>query len=505
MNKKSFGAAFTTSLIIHGILLLILAMYLITQTETFRNLISAEVLEVKNPPKPKVRKPVIKPIPKPIIPAESTVVVEQITIQPRTITASQSRPTSINTQTILEFSNNKVRINAPITTNTSMLYTTNTTILLPNIVKHNNLPLSSAPHELASSGLTTSSPLGRVSWDITRNNSNKVQVKGITIVKVAGLTMVKEVGAASDVLSDVVKHVTLGNVEVPPLERGEPGGRVIGKGKDIRGVLRFGRIKHSISDWWADSSSLNALVKWLNERTKIHADLNVEGGSMKLTDANFLKCPLVFFTGHDPGMAKSRGLTGEGRGAMQGRLDNKFTEGEATALRKYLVERGGLLIFDDCGVNAAATVMPRIFLAQMRVIMPEYQLGRLPNDHEIYKNFYRMSGPPIGFDIFWWGTKPPKRNYLEGISVGEKLAVLMGRRDYMCAMEAVSLPTRSVHYSPGVYRFFTNLAIYSLTTGKISDYNRYIPEDRLAKQALPTRSPAAATISATGVSVQAQN
>ena len=109
-----------------------------------------------------------------------------------------------------------------------------------------------------------------------------------------------------------------------------------------------------------------------------------------------------------------------------------------------------------------------------------------------------MGGPPVGFDIFWWGTKPPKRNYVEGVSVGEKLSVLIGRRDYMCAMESVSLPTRSVHYSPGVYRFFTNIVVYSLTHGDISDYGNYIPEDYLAKRSLPTSAPEAAKISATG-------
>ena len=133
-------------------------------------------------------------------------------------------------------------------------------------------------------------------------------------------------------------------------------------------------------------------------------------------------------------------------------------------------------------------------MAQMRYVMPEYQLERIPNDHEVYNNFYEMGGPPVGFDIFWFGTQPPKRNFLEGISVGEKLSVLLVRRDYMCAMEAVGLPMRSVHYSPGVYRFMTNVVVYSLTHGKISDYSNYIPEDQLAKQNLPTRAPEAAKI-----------
>jgi len=68
----------------------------------------------------------------------------------------------------------------------------------------------------------------------------------------------------------------------------------------------------------------------------------------------------------------------------------------------------------------------------------------------------------------------------------------------MCAMESVSLPTRSVHYSPGVYRFMTNVVVYALTHGSIADYSGYIPRDRLAEQDLPTHAPQAARIGAVG-------
>ena len=76
------------------------------------------------------------------------------------------------------------------------------------------------------------------------------------------------------------------------------------------------------------------------------------------------------------------------------------------------------------------------------------------------------------------------------------ISVLVFRRDYMCAMESVSLPTRSVHYSPGVYRFMTNVAVYALTHGSISDYSGYVPEDTMAKKILPTRPPEAVGIGA---------
>ena len=127
----------------------------------------------------------------------------------------------------------------------------------------------------------------------------------------AGLSMVEHVGTVRDALTEVAEEITLGNEDILPLPPGEPGGRVIGRGKDIRGVLRFTRVRHSLSDWWTNPSALNSLAKWLNERTKIQTDLNVAGGTPKLTDANLMKTPLIFMTGHDPALVRAKKSHGQ--------------------------------------------------------------------------------------------------------------------------------------------------------------------------------------------------
>ena len=192
-----------------------------------------------------------------------------------------------------------------------------------------------------------------------------------------------DMSAAFDGLGDMASQIQLGEVEVAPLPKGEPGGRVVGRGKDIRGVLRLTRVRHRLSDWWADSSSLNALADWLNEKTKIKTDLNVEGGALALTDSLLMKAPLIFMTGHDPSLVRSRNLLRDGGG-----LATKLTDAENAALRKYLLEKQGLLVMDDCGVNAPAQAMVKIFQAVLRRAIPEYSIERLPNDHEIYNNYY---------------------------------------------------------------------------------------------------------------------
>jgi hypothetical protein len=490
MSAAKTSGAFMTSLIVHGVIIVIAGLILVSQTQQFKELVGAEILEEKDPPKPQVRKPVVKPVIRPTVPTENTVVVEPVEVQPR-VTTAVVRVSDVEPTTVLEFANKPVKYDVPLNPNVPKVVNPN--VPVPEVITHTDLPVSDAPGTLSFTAPVASAPSAGPA-NIGRGIAGVVQVK-VAFERPPGLTMVKDVGAAdtSEALGDVVGSITLGNVEVPPLPRGEPGGTVIGKGRDIRGVFRFTRVRHSLSDWWADASSLNALTKWLNERTKIKTDMNVEGGALKFTDANLFKTPFVFMTGHDPSLVRSRNLLGRQYGG--GKMDSRLTETEAAGLRRYLVEKGGFLVFDDCGVNAPAQAMIRLFLAQMRYVMPEYQIERIANDHEVYDNFYEMGGPPVGYDIFWWGTRPPKRNYLEGISVGEKLSVIVVRRDYMCAMESVSLPTRSVHYSPGVYRFMTNVVVYALTHGSISDYSGYVPEDTLAKKELPTSAPAAAKVS----------
>ena len=484
MHRKITSGALMTSLVLHVVIALVAGLYLLTQTEQFKDLMGIEILHSKEPPKPKVGKFVVKPIIKPTVPRQKTV-GGQIQVRPHVTTLFFHEP-NFQSQTVLEFSSQTVKVKPPTDPNVPKMVTLQPAVQTDVI--YGDLLVSDAPDALAFSSPVVTVPSAQMRT-VFRGIAGQLKV---TLERPPGLSMVENVGAARDALADVVENITLSKYKVPPLPKGEPGGRVIGKGTDIQGVFRFTRIRHDLSDWWADASSLNALTKWLNERTKIKTDMNVEGGAVKLNDANLFKTPLAFMTGHDPAFVRSRKLYGWKYGA--GKIDGRLTEAEAAGMRRYLVEKGGFLVFDDCGVNAPVQAMVRLFLSQMRYVMPEYHVERISNNHEIYNNFYGMGGPPVGFDIFWWGTRPPKRNYLEGISVGEKLSVIVVRRDYMCAMETVSYPTRSVHYSPGVYRFMTNVVVYALTHGSISDYSGYVPESALIKKEFPKRPPAAAKV-----------
>jgi hypothetical protein len=479
------------SIILHGVAAILLGFYMIMQSPKVQELIETTFFEQKKAQQAKPRKPVVKVAPKPVIASEEAIPVKAVAVVPRTVTTGATIRSTVRSATVLQFSNRHVSFDNYVNPNTPKVVVQTSNI--PVVTTHADLPISDSPNAIAFEGPVASGtgygpPIGRgvVGPAVAIANAPSIS-------RAPGLAMVRDVGAKMNVLESIATKIQLGDVAVPALEKGEPGGRIIGRGKDIQGVFRFTRVRHNLSDWWADASSLNALAKWLNERTKIKTDMNVEGGAVKLSDANVMKSPMLFVTGHDPALVRSRNLLRQ----TGGKLDKTFTETEKVAMRKYLIDKEGLMIFDDCGVNAPAQAMIRLFLAQLRYVMPEYAVERLQSDHEVYNNFYEMGGPPIGFDIFWWGTLPPKRNFLEGISVEEKLAVLVVRRDYMCAMESVSVPTRSVHYSPGVYRFMTNVVVYSLTHGKIADFTGWQPDDLLAKEEFPDQAPQSARTAAT--------
>ena len=466
-SRKTTGQSFLISLILHGAILLVLGAYIAyTQSPPVKEWVASTFLKAQKDIKPKERKEEIKPVVRPTIPTDQPIPIEDVQVVPRVTTAAVVQAPRATASTVLEFSATPIRHDVQIDPNVPKVK------VMPEVVTYANIPTTASPE-----GMAFSAPVSAPSAPIVGRGIVGTQVRvAKSPMKPKGLSMIKNITVADTGLADVARAINIGKEMVAPLPKGEPGGRVIGRGKDIQGVFRLVRVHHDLADWWADQSSLVALTEWLNMQTKIKTDMNVEGGAVRLTDPKLSKAPLVFFTGHDPSHVRSQNLA---RGAP---LKSRLSEQEKDGMRKYLIEDGGFIYFDDCGVNAPSEAFLRLTQAQLRYAMPEYSMDRIPNTHEMYSNYYDMGGPPVGFDIFWWGTHPPKRNFLEGIEIGDHLGVLVIRRDYMCAMEQVSVPTRTVHYSPGVYRFTTNVVVYSLTHGGISDYSHYIPDDTTATE-----------------------
>jgi hypothetical protein len=211
-------------------------------------------------------------------------------------------------------------------------------------------------------------------------------------------------------------------------------------------------------------------MTWLGDHTRLKADLKFEGGALPLTDRKILDAPIIFMTGHDKDITVGRNMV------KGGPLTDGFSPVERAALREYLVERGGMLYFDDCGFNGLFARQVEFELGQ---ILPEYPLEHIQYNHEIYKAYYELSVPPNGGDVYWRSENKPqatKFRFHKGITIGRRLAVVYNRKDYMCAMETAEINSRTMlrmRRSADVHRFMTNLLFYTMKYGGNVDRSQY--------------------------------
>ena len=202
--------------------------------------------------------------------------------------------------------------------------------------------------------------------------------------------------------------------------------------------------------------------------------MNFKGGALPLTDPQIMDAPLIIMTGHDKDITVGRGL------AKDGPLQVGFTQQERAALRKYIVDKGGMLFFDDCGFNG---LFAHIVADELQHIFPEYPLDILHHDHELYSIYYELLKPPTGGDVFWGNENNAQLTqfrFQKGIIVDDRLAVVYNRKDYMCAMETAEIESRTMlrlRRSTDVFRFMSNLLIYALKYGGNTDRTGYKAKD----------------------------
>lgn len=196
MNAKRISGALVVSLVIHGIIILIGSTVYIAQTAQFKDAVVVELISPKNTHLPQVRGSLAKLVAKPTIPQNRSFLVDPPQIQPRGPGSGEIvRPVSIQPETVLEFSNKVVKLDAAI----------QPTIPGP-IVPSKSSPVS-APE---------AAKIGPI-------NGETVQVK-VAFERPAGLAMVEHIGAPRAASNNVVPDATLGNRGISPLNppNGEP-------------------------------------------------------------------------------------------------------------------------------------------------------------------------------------------------------------------------------------------------------------------------------------------
>ena len=140
---KTTSQSLIASLIVHGLILFVIGTYLVTKTQPFQDFIDGSLVKTPDPPKPKVRKPMVIPITKPVVPTQSTITTEQVQSQPRVLTAVNLKTAEVTTEQVIEFPNRQIKLQANPQPHQPTIVTPDQPI--PDVVTYAEFPTSDAP------------------------------------------------------------------------------------------------------------------------------------------------------------------------------------------------------------------------------------------------------------------------------------------------------------------------------------------------------------------------
>ncbi|MGQ9663356.1 MAG: DUF4159 domain-containing protein, partial [Kiritimatiellia bacterium] len=199
-------------------------------------------------------------------------------------------------------------------------------------------------------------------------------------------------------------------------------------------------------DWDCSRTAMMFLAHQLAERTGMM--LEATDKVISLASPELVQVPFVYITGHK---------------------DFVFTDEEVRNLRAYL-QNGGSLWADD-STHFGDETFDRAFRREIARVLPGCPLVRLPRDFTAYRTVYDLTKGYKGYAI------PPgdkyRLDYLEGIKLGDRVAVVYSRNDYGhgLAIDANTFPLMQslTDLSPaemqeGSVRMGINLVLYFLSS-----------------------------------------
>ena len=198
----------------------------------------------------------------------------------------------------------------------------------------------------------------------------------------------------------------------------------------------FTRLRYDSGDWDVDrrmpSNILTSLVDYTNLR------VDPEERVVGLADPAMLTAPFCYLSGHT--------LV-------------EFNQAEAANFERY-VRNGGFVFVDDCNHDIDG-LFARSFERQMARMFGDDALETLPNDHPVYSSFFTFDGPPAtSFELNGWGDDLV-HDYLKGIIIDGRVAVLYSNKDYGCEWDYDWRNKRFL--AEDNTRFGVNIIIYALT------------------------------------------
>lgn len=171
--------------------------------------------------------------------------------------------------------------------------------------------------------------------------------------------------------------------------------------------FRFTRLMYESGNWDVDQRMPANVINSLIEYTSLRVDPKEH--VLALSDPAMRLAPFCYMAGHK---------------LVQ------FSDAERRNFEAY-TRNGGFVFVDDCNHDIDG-LFAKSFEAQMAAIYGKTALKKLPNTHPLYSSYFKFTEPPAtSFELNGWGDDLV-HDYLKGIEIDGRLAVLYSNKDYGC-------------------------------------------------------------------------
>jgi hypothetical protein len=200
----------------------------------------------------------------------------------------------------------------------------------------------------------------------------------------------------------------------------------------------FARLRYDSGDWDYNPKVASNVLDSVLQYTTI--PVYPEEIVITADSAELLAFPFLFMTGHK--------LV-------------RFSERERAGLVRF-VERGGVLLSDDCNHDVKG-LYAQSFEGEMHRAFPGADtLARIPRTHPLYRAFFQFpDGPPqTSHELNGWGDDMV-HDYLRGIERRGRLGVIYSNKDYGCEWD---YDWRNKRFRrDDNTKFAVNLVVYAMT------------------------------------------
>ncbi len=204
----------------------------------------------------------------------------------------------------------------------------------------------------------------------------------------------------------------------------------------------FTQIRYRGGEWDPNSQFVEAMIEELELRTSI--DALKERRITTLSDPGLFFCPLLYMAG---------------KYAFE-----PLTFREREMLRRYITFGGFLFVEDTMGAKGFG--FDQAFRKEIKEIIPNHELKRLPMDHPLFQAFYLIGNI---------GGRQKVNPYLEGITIDNWTPVIYSQNDLSGAWTRDKFGKWIHECVPGgeaqrsfAFKLGINIIVYSLT----SDYKK---------------------------------